>query len=78
TSSDLGRIRWPDLKLVIREILVDFVYQGFTKGPNPMRAGMNNNIDELIRYIENTPAIKQYEDGRHRALYLKKHKREIV
>ncbi|WP_242671616.1 hypothetical protein [Azotobacter chroococcum] len=78
TSSDLGRICWPDLKLVIREILVDFVYQGFTKGPNPMRAGMNNNIDVLIRYIENTPAIKQYEDGRHRALYLKKHKREIL
>lgn len=39
-------------------------------GPNPMRAGMNNDYDELIRYIEDTPAIKQYERGRNRAGYL--------
>jgi len=74
TSSVSGRVSWSDLKPAIKEILVDFVYQGFTKGPNPMRAGMNNNIDELIRYIENTPAISQYEKGRHRALYLKNYK----
>lgn len=74
TSSDPRRVLWSELKLVIREVLVDFVYQGFTKGPNPMRAGMNNNIDELIRYIENTPGISQYEKGRHRADYLKNRK----
>ncbi|TBV98937.1 hypothetical protein E0E53_05040 [Azotobacter chroococcum] len=78
TLGEPGKVSWLDLSLVIREILVDFVYQGFTKGPNPMRAGMNNNIDELIRYIEKTPDIKQYEDGRHRALHLKKHKREAL
>ena len=53
---------------------MDFVYQGFTKGPNPMKAGMHNNVNELISYIENTPAISQYESGRHRADYLRNNK----
>ena len=34
----------------------------------------NNDIDELIRYIENTPAISQYEPGRRRAKYLRNHR----
>lgn len=40
-----------------------------------MEAGMRNNIDELIRYIENTPGISQYEPGRHQAEYLRKNRR---
>ncbi|MFZ5459334.1 MAG: hypothetical protein ACOZF1_08390, partial [Pseudomonadota bacterium] len=59
------------LDQAIRDVLVDFVYQGFTKGPNPMKAGMRNDKAELIRYIENTPAIRQYEPGRNRARYLR-------
>ncbi|MDR7024045.1 hypothetical protein [Pseudomonas peli] len=74
TSAEPGRVEWTGLKQVIRDILTDFVYQGFTKGPNPMKAGMNNDIDELIRYIENTPAISQYEPGRRRAKYLRNHR----
>jgi hypothetical protein len=66
-----GKVKWENLDAPIRDILVDFVYQGFTKGPNPMVAGMRNDYDELIKYIENTPAIKQYEAGRKRADYLK-------
>ncbi|AZD03520.1 hypothetical protein [Pseudomonas chlororaphis] len=71
TSTLPGRIEWEGLRQIVRDILVDFVYQGFTQGPNPMKAGMNDDVDELIRYIENTPAISQYEGGRHRANYLR-------
>jgi hypothetical protein len=36
-----------------------------------MKAGMNNDVNELTSYIENTPAISQYEGGRHKADYLR-------
>ncbi len=71
TANESGRTEWRALTQIIRDVLVDFVYQGFTKGPNPMKAGMKNDKEELIRYIENTPAINQYELGRNRARYLR-------
>jgi len=71
TSDEPTKTPWINLDQVIKDILVDFVYQGFTKGPNPMKAGMTNNADTLINYIENTPAISQYEGGRHRASYIR-------
>lgn len=55
-------------------MLVDFVYQGFTKGPKPMKAGMNNSFNELIKYIDGAAAIKRYEPGRNRVKYLKARK----
>ncbi|WP_248767640.1 pesticin C-terminus-like muramidase [Pseudomonas sp. MWU12-2345] len=73
TENLAGRQPWESLHPIIRDILVDFVYQGFTAGPNPMKAGMKNNFSELISYIENTPAISQYEPGRQRANYLRKY-----
>ena len=75
TSLQKNRVKWPSLDPAIRDVLVDFVYQGFTRGPNPMRAGMNNSFDELIHYIESTPAIRRYETGRRRANYLRQHNR---
>ncbi|WP_240997896.1 hypothetical protein [Pseudomonas viridiflava] len=74
TSTLPGRLEWAALRPIIQDILVDFVYQGFTKGENPMKAGMKDDVDELIRYIENTSAISQYEPGRKRAAYLKKNR----
>ena len=65
---------WGKLKQPIRDILVDFVYQGFTKGPRPMEAGMKNNIDLLIKYIKNSPQMSLYEPGRHRVQYLERNK----
>lgn len=76
TSLQQNRVDWCGLHPAIRDVLVDFVYQGFTRGPNPMRAGMNNSFDELIYYIENTPAIRRYEAGRRRANYLRQRKRQ--
>ena len=46
----------------------------FTKGPNPMKSGMNNDFDEMIKYINTSPAIKQYEPGRNRVKYLQNRK----
>lgn len=37
-----------------------------------MLAGANNDKQELINYIRNTPGISQYEPGRHRAYYLER------
>lgn len=71
TASRPDRTEWKALDQVIRDVLVDFVYQGFTKGPNPMKAGMRNDKEALIRYIENTPSISQYEPGRNRARHLR-------
>jgi hypothetical protein len=71
TADESGRTEWDNLAQVIRDVLVDFVYQGFTQGANPMKAGMTNDIDLLIRYIEGTPALSQYEPGRRRANYLR-------
>ncbi|MEE9684786.1 pesticin C-terminus-like muramidase [Lelliottia amnigena] len=70
TTGVSGVKPWDALDAQIQEVLVDFVYQGFTKGPKPMLAGSNNSKKELIGYIRNTPAISQYEPGRHRADYL--------
>ncbi len=70
TSEVATAKKWEQLDDVIKEVLVDFVYQGFTKGPNPMLAGANNDKVELINYIKNTPGISRYEPGRHRAKYL--------
>ena len=74
TATEKSRVEWNKLDQAIRDVLVDFVYQGFTKGPNPMKAGMNNDFDELIKYINETAAIKQYEPGRNRVKYLKSRK----
>ena len=71
TVDEVERTPWENLDIAIREILVDFVYQGFTKGPAPMKAGMLNNRDILIHYIENNQTMRQYEPARHRANYLR-------
>lgn len=70
TNGVLDAKPWVELDSTIQEVLVDFVYQGFTKGPKPMLAGSNNNKQELIGYIRTTPSISQYEPGRQRANYL--------
>lgn len=72
-TSDVSSAKnWDELDEPIQEVLIDFVYQGFTKGPNPMLAGSNNDKQELINYIRNTPGISRYEPGRHRANYLER------
>ena len=74
TRTDKTRVEWSKLDPAIRDVLVDFVYQGFTKGPGPMKSGMHNNFDEMVKYIKNTSALMLYEPGRHRINYLKSRK----
>ncbi|KAA8999934.1 hypothetical protein FJU30_11635 [Affinibrenneria salicis] len=74
TASYADRTKWQDLKPVIKDILVDFVYQGFTRGEAPMKAGMHNDVDALIYYIEHSATMQRYEAGRQRARYLKNHR----
>lgn len=71
TSSFNDAVEWNQLKPAIRDVLVDFVYQGFTKGASPMKAGMHNDVSELITYIQKSSVMQSYEKGRQRVLYLK-------
>ena len=66
-----GPISWDLLDPKIRDVIVDFVYQGFTKSERPMVKSMNNNKAEIIEYIENNSTLKMYEAGRKRADYLR-------
>lgn len=70
-TKDLEKKAWLDLDQEIKDIAVDFVYQGFTKGPKPMMACMGNNKIALIDYIENSPVLMRYEAGRQRINYLR-------
>jgi hypothetical protein len=74
TASEKDKTEWDKLHQAIKDVLVDFVYQGFTKGAKPMKAGMKNDFDELIKYINGSTTMKRYEAGRNRVKYLKKHK----
>ena len=66
------------LHWAIQDVLVDFIYQGYgEKIPGyhrPMRAGMNNDFDELINYIQTTPEMMQWETGRQRIPFLQQHR----
>ena len=74
TRSYPERVSWENLSKPIRKIMIDFVYQGFTKGEVPMKAGMKNNIDELINYIEGSPTMRGQEVGRQRANSLRRNR----
>jgi hypothetical protein len=78
TADKADRVAWEDLSPVVRDILVDFVYQGFTKGARPMESGMTNNPAILIEYVTTSPTMKQYEAGRRRAEYLRRYSPEPV
>ncbi|WP_324021312.1 hypothetical protein GC090_08090 [Pantoea sp. JZ29] len=73
TSGFPERTPWENLKPPIKDIAVDFVYQGLGF-ERTMKACMYNDIDKLIDFIENNAQVKSYEGGRQRANYLRKHK----
>uniref|UniRef100_UPI00260C142D S-type pyocin domain-containing protein n=1 Tax=uncultured Shewanella sp. TaxID=173975 RepID=UPI00260C142D len=70
TKNHSERTDWDLLDNKIQDVLIDFVYQGFTKGERPMVKGMKNDKQELIGYIRSNPILKSYEMGRKRANYL--------
>jgi Bacterial Ig-like domain (group 3)/Bacterial toxin homologue of phage lysozyme, C-term len=62
------RVPWENLHPAIRDVLVDFAYQGTRK--SDFLAGMQNSYDQLMAYIRTTPRVYKYEPGRHRIEYL--------
>lgn len=73
TSSKEQRVEWAIFSQPIKDILVDFVYQGFA-AERPMTSGMNNKSEEIIAYIERSEELMKYEKGRKRVNYLRKNK----
>lgn len=68
--SIFNKTNWDMLDEKIKDVIVDLVYQGFTKGPKPMIYGMLNDRYKYAEYIKSTQSLNQYEPGRHRAKYL--------
>ncbi len=64
------KTNWESLDDKVKDVIVDLVYQGFTKGPKPMIYGMLNDRRKYADYIKNNPTLNQYEPGRKRAKYL--------
>jgi hypothetical protein len=56
-------VKWEDLDPKIRDIAIDFAYQGTNY--DQMKAASKNNTGSLIQYIKDTPALDYYE-MRHR------------
>ena len=67
-------VAWDDLDGPVRDILIDFNYQGFgrmEKGyGRPMQKGMTNDPKELSDYIAGNSTMQGYEAGRGRGKYL--------
>lgn len=70
TAKFSERTSWENLKAPIREIAVDFVYQGLGF-ERTMKACMTNDYDILINFIETNAQVQSYEGGRQRARFLK-------
>ena len=64
------KTNWEDLDEKVKDVIVDLVYQGFTKGPKPMLYGMLNKRERYAEYIKNSKSLNQYEPGRKRVKYL--------
>ncbi len=75
TAGRAGRVEWGDLHPAVRDVLVDFVFQGVSSGVRPMRKGMHNDFDELIEYVTTNAVMRRYEKDRQRAEYLRRAKR---
>lgn len=69
--STADKTQWNTLDAKVKDVIVDLVYQGFTKGPKPMIYGMLNDREKYAEYIVGNSSLRQYEPGRKRAEYLR-------
>ncbi|WP_323660243.1 calcium-binding protein [Pectobacterium versatile] len=67
------RVSWDELHPAIRDILIDLAYQGFA-GETTIPVAAKNDIDLLIKKIEGTKELLDYEAGRNRVGYLRMRK----
>ncbi|WP_416411689.1 calcium-binding protein [Pantoea sp. App145] len=73
TAMITGACSWRNLNPIIRDVLIDIVYQGM-EGTQIMTVSSSNNIDDLIYFLKNTPVYLQFERGRNRIGYLTSHR----
>lgn len=73
TAMIVGACSWRNLNPIIRDVLIDIVYQGM-EGTQIMTVASSNNIDDLIYFLKNTPVYLQFERGRNRIGYLTSHR----
>lgn len=72
-KKDPKPVQWSQLDPAIRDVLVDFTYQGKIKSPKktaPIQAGMYNNLGDLISFIQKDSTLSKDEPGRQRVEYL--------
>lgn len=62
---------WAQLDTRIRDIAIDLTYQQGSIWKRQMPNISANDRSVLARYIEETPELMQYEQGRNRARYLR-------
>lgn len=62
---------WDNLDGKVRDIAVDLTYQQGSIWNRQMPYITSNDRESLARYIESTPELSQYENGRNRATYLR-------
>ncbi len=67
-------VQWDKLHKAIREVIVDFVYQGLSR-ISIIKQCMTNDFDSLIHFIKTDKTVSQYEPGRDRAGYLRRNKK---
>ncbi len=70
---NIAAVPWDNLHKAIREITVDFVYQGLVSREIIAHCA-ENKFDALIQFIRTDYRIKRFENGRHRADYLLRHR----
>lgn len=70
---NVDTVPWDNLHKAIREITVDFVYQGLVSREIISHCA-ENNFDSLIQFIRTDYRTKRFENGRHRADYLLRHR----
>ncbi|VVO41832.1 hypothetical protein PS691_05815 [Pseudomonas fluorescens] len=62
---------WEQLDDRVKDIAVDLTYQQGSVWARQMPYISANNRNSLARYIQETPELAQYEQGRYRARYLR-------
>lgn len=68
--------KWEDLNPVLRDILVDIVYNGY-EGKDAMPAASKNNISQFIAFLKNHKVYSGDNRNQYRVPYLQKEKDQI-
>lgn len=65
----VNAISWGKLNPVLKDVFIDMRYQGVLDG-EMVRAFASNNKDDVIKLIQNTQILNEYERNRNRIKYI--------